>query len=806
MRATTLSIALVLFLGTQSSPAVAQQQQPGAEPRPPPPADGWPRSSKTPEGTFTVYPPQLETWEGDAIAFRAAASVQPPDEKAPPRFGVLEFQAQAFTDKLARVVELRELRIVKATFPSAPGEEAAILGGFKKMLPATPPVIALDRLEAQLATLGAQKKGREQPVRNDPPRIVFSEKAAALVLIDGEPAWRAVEETSLERILNTRVLVVRERGGSQVFLHLLDGWVTAPSLPGPWTVAKEGPRDLEKVAKQVEKSGAADLMTGPEDPKTKKRPSLKAGVPLIVVATQPTEVITFDGKPDWTPIEGTSLLFVKNTTSNVFRSTADQRIYVLISGRWFASSSMDGPWKFVPGSDLPPDFAKIPDSSDKENVKASVPGTLQAKEAAIAAQVPQTAVVYLDKATFKPNVSGTPILKPIEGTSLHYVVNSADPIVQLTPTQWYAVQNGVWFTAPSLDGPWKVATQVPAAIYSIPVSSPVHYVTYVRVYTVAPTYVVVGYTPGYMGAMVAPDGVVVYGTGYVYPAYVGPTVWYPPPVTYGYSVAVTYTPWTGWTFGFMAVGGAWYAPPPYWGPYRYPYAGAAYGPYGGAAAWGPGGWAATSGNVYSRWGSTTAVTRNSSGYNAWTGNAWNSQVGRSYNSVTGQRSAGQRSSVQNVYTGNYAHGGRGATYNPSTGVGAAGSRATVGNAYTGNQATAGRGVVTGPGGQTTSVAGVKGEQGSAARVGDNYYATKDGNVYRSTGSGSFEQVTPRSSPSSAGTGAGSASTAGASQNEALQREQAARQRGEQRGAGGWSGGGGGGARAGGGGARGGGRR
>ncbi len=40
----------------------------------------------------------------------------------------------------------------------------------------------------------------------------------------------------------------------------------------------------------------------------------------------------------------------------------------------------------------------------------------------------------------------------------------------------------------------------------------------------------------------------VYGTGYVYPAYISPVVYYPPPVTYG--VAVRYNPWTGWTVGF----------------------------------------------------------------------------------------------------------------------------------------------------------------------------------------------------------------------------------------------------------------
>jgi hypothetical protein len=776
--------ALLLAALALSLPAGAASPAPAA----PPTSDGWPRQAAIAGATYSVYPPQVDSWDGRRIEFHCAASVQAAGEDQPSVFGVLELESSTLTDKMARVVELEDLRVVKASFPALPDREQELLSAFQQMVPAKRPVIALDRIEAQLAIAGAERKGQAQPVRNDPPRIVFAETAAALVAIDGPPAWRPVEKTSLERVINTRALVLRDAKAGLVLVHVLDGWVGAPSLAGPWQVATQVPKDVTAVAKEAAKSGAADLMEGPEDPKTKKRPSLKAGMPLVVVSEVPTEVIHFQGKPAWVPIDGTNLIYVSNTTGNVFRDIATQKAYVLISGRWFAAASMEGPWAFVPGEELPPDFARIPDTSPKENVKASVPGTRQAREAVIAAGIPQTATVYREKATFQPTVSGEPMLRPVEGTGLQYVFNSPDPILMVTPTQWYAVQNAVWFTAPSVKGPWVVATSVPAAVYAIPVSSPVHYVTYVRIYSVTPTTVVVGYTPGYMGTVVTPSGVVVYGTGYVYPAYVGPTVWYGPPVTYGYSVNVTYTPWTGWCFGFMAVGMAWYAPPPYWGPmrppYYYPYyrppAGVAYGAYGGAAAWGPGGWAATSGNVYSQWGSTTAVTRNSAGYNAWTGNAWATQAGRSYNSATGQMSAGQRGSVQNVYTGNYAYGGRGATYNPSTGTGAAGSKVTVGNQYTGNEATAGRGVVTGPGGNTTSVAGVKGEQGSAVRVGDTYYGSKDGNVYKSNGQGGYEQVTRPQ---------GSTGSLSASQTQSLQQQQAARQTGQQRSSAAWSGGG-----------------
>jgi hypothetical protein len=244
-------------------------------------------------------------------------------------------------------------------------------------------------------------------------------------------------------------------------------------------------------------------------------------------------------------------------------------------------------------------------------------------------------------------------LQPIAGTPLHYVVNSSLPVIQVSPTSYFTVENGVWFTASALPGPWVVATTVPSVLYTIPPSSPLHYVTYVYVYRATPDTVTVGYTPGYYGTCVS-NGVVVYGTGYVYDPWIDVS-YYPPPPTYGYGACVAYTPWTGWYFGFgfgwawgaATVGWGWGAYP-YWGPYAWVPHGAYVGPHGGAAVWGPGGWAGTTGNVYHRWGSTTAATRQTGGFNAWTGNAWRTQRGMSYNALTGRVSAGQRGVAENV--------------------------------------------------------------------------------------------------------------------------------------------------------------
>jgi hypothetical protein len=724
--------------------------------------DQWPKTAQLDGATYTVFQPQLDSWDSYNLAAHAAVSVQPPGSQAPV-FGVLKVTAKTRVDRLARTVYFTDTTVQSATFPSAASFAGSYQQAFQALFVKGPFTISLDRMEAALAVLNAQNQAKSVPVENPVPAFVFSPTPAVLVTIDGDPAWRPVAGTAYQRVLNTRPLLLRDSSGT-IYFHLFDGFLKAPGLAGPWTLAIPVPGDIVKTAFDLGKSGAVDLMEGPPDEKTGKKPSLAAGAPGVIVVTKPTELIVTDGAPDWATLEGTgTLLYVRNSDANVFVDTNTQQNYVLVSGRWFTSRGLNGPWTYVAARDLPPAFAQIPDDSAKENVKASIPGTVQAKEALIATQIPQTAQVDRAKATFTPQLPGAPDVKPTEGTQLKYVANSPIPLIQVPSGTWFALQKAVWFTAPSPQGPWSVAITVPAEIYAIPPSSPVYYATYVRIYDVTPTTVTVGYLPGYMGTYVA-DGTIVYGTGYVYTPYIGTTVWYGAPVTYGYAAAPAWTPWTGWAIGFgmgWAYGAAWgtgawgWGAAPYWGGYY----GAAWGASGAYGAWGPGGWAASSGNVYHQWGNTSAVTHSSAGYNAWTGNAWAGQTAHSYNSQTGRISAGQRGTVGNVYTGNYASGTRGATYNPTTGVSASAAKGTVGNAYTGQSTNVARASVQGPGGN----------EARGATVGNDHYADVNGNVYKNTGSG-WEKH-------DSGGGWSSVNDESA---KSMQSEQEARNKGEQR--------------------------
>ncbi len=669
---------------------------------------GWPRAFTASGTTFHIYQPQLESWNGNQLTARAAIAVTTQADTLP-TFGVVNFSARTEVDKVNRTVYLNDFAVLSSNFPSAPAQAPGWLATLARALPTTSRAFALDRLEADLSITQAKQAVSAQPVENQPPRIFVSTVPAMLVLVEGAPSLQAMVN-NFQRVINTRALLVQRNG--TWYVHVFNGWMSAAALTGPWTVVQNPGPDFANVIAAA--GNQVDLLTGASADTTKPRPSLSTPpAPVIYVSSTPAELVVTSGAPDFVPINGTDLLYATNTTGRLFRSISSQQIYLLIAGRWFSSATTDGPWTYVPGTALPADFRNIPDTSPVENVKASVPGTPQAQEAAIANQVPQTATVQLStQLNPQPNYDGAPIMQPIEGTTLQYVSNSSTPVIMVNASSYYAVQNGIWFTGSSVIGPWAVATSVPTAIYTIPITSPLYYVTNVQVYGATSTVAYVGYTPGYYGTVLTSDGVVVYGTGYVYTPWIG-SVWYPAPVTYGFGAAIRYTPWTGWSVGFgygwgfgaVTVGmtwGAWgWGAMPYWGPaYGGFYGVGAYGMHG-YAAYGPGGWAGTTGNVYSRWGSTSMVSRTSGGYNAYTGNRWGTQVGTAYNSRTGVMAAGQRGTMTNAYTGNSVSGARGAMYDPRTGQSVSGS------------------VVRGPGG--------------------NVYAGQDGNVYRQNDDGSWDQ-------------------------------------------------------------------
>ena len=663
----------------------------------------WPRQINEGGNAVVIYQPEFEKWDGNTLEARAAIAVTPAESKRQ-TFGVIWMTAKTEVDKVNRIVTLNDLKVTKASFPQDKMNEPLYLAVLQQRAPDAARVVPLDQFEATLAASDVSNVTSTMPVQNPPPKVIFSSKPSILILIDGEPVLRMVDGSNAMRVVNSRALILLDAASNQYFLALMGRWASSASPTGPWQAVVQTPDGFDAIRDRLAKAGTIDLLE-PKNPA-----GAPEGLPVIYSASQPTELIQSRGEPQYSPIPDTSLLYMNNTESAVFRQLGTNDFYVLISGRWFKSPDLNnGPWTYVSGKDLPADFAKIPKNHPKANVLVSVPGTPAAKEAVIANSIPQTATVNIADTKLDVAYDGQPIFKDITGTTdLAYATNTATPVILMKDsTTYYAVNNGVWFIAMAPAGPWIVATSVPPAIYTIPVSSPIHYVTYVKIYGATPQVVNVGYTPGYMGTCVASDGVVVYGTGYYYPAYVG-TYWvgYPPTYGYGAGFACGYT--TGFAFGFAAgamIGDCWGHA--YWGPCR---------GYGSVDI--------NSHSCYSNWrGGVTTVNRHYE-YNSATGKSAGWGTASSFNPYSGRASVGGYSTYVNRESGNFDGRAAGATYNPKTGT-ITGRGAEVSGNYKEGDATVNR---AGFKYNTNTNTGV-------AHYDNNVYASHDGNVYQHSDNG-----------------------------------------------------------------------
>src|SRR5499433_3220285 len=718
-----------VVLATLASIGSAQAQGNGAQP-----ADPWQRQFKLSNATALVYQPQVDSWENNVLNFRAVVSITPNGAKQE-ILGVIWATARTQVNRVSRIVVLEDIKLTKSNFPTLPDNGAAYMRALQQQSVPSQKTISLDRLQASLVATGNVQPPKVV-VNNDPPQIIIAYAPSILVSISGNPIVRPVTGVAFERVINTEALMLQPQGGGNYYLHVYDGWASAGAITGPWSQATTSPAGIDQVATNLAKTGQVDMLDGGN---MQPKPSLVKATPTIYVSQTPTEMLVFQGQPTFTSITGTSLQWASNTTADVILDTGSGNYYILVAGRWYRTPALTsaGPWTYVASNTLPPDFKRIPVDSPAGVVLVSVAGTPQAQEALIANSIPQTATIPLvNGPKFTPVFDGAPQFQPIPTTTLQYVVNSPTPIIRVDANTYYALTAGVWFTAPSATGPWVVATYVPAVVYTIPPSSRLYYVTYVKVYGATDKVVYVGYTPGYMGTVVAPDGVVVFGTGYTYQPWIG-TVYYPPPPTYGIMAQPVYNPAVGMSFGFAmgytaaALTAAYYHPyyhPLYYHPAYYP------GYYGHPCC------GSVSYNTYGQWGAT-AYSGTRTYYNNWGGAYGTSTSGHYTNYATGTTGTYSGGRSYNPYTGE-AQANASRTFNTQSGVSGDVSRGASYNYDTGNYSRSGSASATGPGGRSASISG--------STSGNVYSGQESGDISRTTSGTNYSKTTTTSASTGEG--------------------------------------------------------
>jgi hypothetical protein len=699
-----------------------------AAPTPAPPDGGWPRGYTTPSGgKIIVYQPQMASWTDQKHMVAYSAVSYEVKGATKPALGSIKLEADTKVSVSERLVSFHGLKITESSFGTLPKEQMReVVDEIEKAIPDEDRVIGLDRVLASVDRSQIMPKNIEG-VKADPPTIFFSKKAAVLVNIDGDPIWSPIKDNDLKFAVNTNWDLFSHEPSKVYYLRNEQVWLKASDFKGPWTAAGKLPDSFKKLPPDANWTDVKAALPGKSVSADK--------LPQVFVSTTPAEMILLAGEPKYEPVAGTSLLWVGNTESDVFRMGAKGNVYYLVAGRWFSAPDFTGPWTFSTPN-LPAEFQKISLEHPRSRVLASVPGTQQAAEGVLLAQVPQTARVN-KKQIQAPEVKyqGEPKFQPVEKTKVERAVNTDKSIIKVGD-MYYMCHEGVWFMGSSPNGPWSVCTKVPGEIYEIPISSPAHNVTYVTVEDDDDDeWATFATAAMYTGVMVA-WGCAVWGSGWYYPPYYGGfyggyPMYYGHYPTYGYRAS--YNPWTG----------------------AYSRGAVAYGPYGGAG-------------VGARYNPRTGnYSRGAAAYGPYGGAA----AGRSYNPRTG--TYGQTRQASNVY------GSWGSTQVQRGDQWASTNRVT--NRATG---TTTRTTRTSGGGEAVTRRGPGGTSGVARTGSGDVYAGRDGNVYRNQGGswqkyengswGNVNRPTPQSGSRTGGTYTGSGTV------DQLNRDRGARSEGTQR--------------------------
>ncbi len=97
-----VALTLLLATGMALSSGEQQTQEQEDEASEPQWIEGWPVEIVGPDGTITVYQPQLDAWDGHKLEAHTAVSRQPKDEDVP-TYGVAWVSARTMVDKQERL-------------------------------------------------------------------------------------------------------------------------------------------------------------------------------------------------------------------------------------------------------------------------------------------------------------------------------------------------------------------------------------------------------------------------------------------------------------------------------------------------------------------------------------------------------------------------------------------------------------------------------------------------------------------------------------------------------------------------------
>ncbi len=180
-------------------------------------------------------------------------------------------------------------------------------------------------------------------VGGPPPEVLTATEPTELIATDGAPRYAPLVGDALLYIANTESDVVLEVETQSYYVLISGRWFRSQSTDGPWTFVRGDrlPESFKRVPLDSPKGNILASVAGTD----------QAGDAVADAEIPQTSAIqrgdrsfeaTYDGDPDFEPIEGTDLRYAVNTDAEVI--LADGRYYACDQGVWYIADDPNGPW------------------------------------------------------------------------------------------------------------------------------------------------------------------------------------------------------------------------------------------------------------------------------------------------------------------------------------------------------------------------------------------------------------------------------------------------------------------------------
>lgn len=171
----------------------------------------WPKAINAQGNNLKLYEWQPESFADNTLKARAAVSVVATG-KTDPVFGMAWIKATTETNN--NQVRVISARISSLKLPEEISEDQLddIKQQIEQQIPSLEITFRYDQLQ-QSMQLNTQQNQLSAEISNKPPKVIYSNVPAVLVLIDGNPQLKKNDDWGVEAVVNTPFTIVKNRDG-----------------------------------------------------------------------------------------------------------------------------------------------------------------------------------------------------------------------------------------------------------------------------------------------------------------------------------------------------------------------------------------------------------------------------------------------------------------------------------------------------------------------------------------------------------------------------------------------------------------